>query len=183
MSVLSNFHSPAAERNKGPILDVLKKFISEDDQNALEIGTGTGQHALEFAKSFPNLKWTASDIAPNAERLQSLEVFKEVSNIEGPIVYECGNGKPPKRKFDIYYTANTFHIMGWKRVKSLFKDLEYAKEGARLFVYGPFSYKDRELEESNKAFHESLKSRSPESGIRLFEDVLTQAEKKRFSPS
>ncbi len=70
--------------------------------------------------------------------------------------------------------------MSWKGVKSLFKDLEKAMPGARLIIYGPFSYQDRELEKSNKAFHEALKARDSLSGIRKYEDVLNQAQKRGF---
>lgn len=178
MSVLSEYYSPAADRNKGPILEVLRELFEEDDRKALEVGTGTGQHALEFSKFFPHIKWNASDVEANVRILRELGRLDGQKNIEGPFVYECGKDRPPKGPFDIVYTANTFHIMPWKSVKSFFKDLEGLRPGARLLVYGPFQYQDRELEPSNAAFHESLRERDPASGIRKFEDVLNQAQKR-----
>ncbi len=73
MSALSDMFSPAADRNKGPILEIIKELIQEEDRSLLEIGSGTGQHALEFSKAFPFLTITTTDTPENAKRLAAIQ--------------------------------------------------------------------------------------------------------------
>jgi cyclopropane fatty-acyl-phospholipid synthase-like methyltransferase len=164
--------SPACERNKDPILNVLKEIITKDDRRLLEVGAGSGQHAVYFAPHFPQVEWYPTDVAAN---LMGMKLwFKEynIPNIRPPIRLEVGKDELPKLKFDVVFTANTFHIMNWKECKSLMKMFGgRLREGSRVVIYGPFKYDGEFTSESNAEFDLQLKARDPLSGIRSFEDV------------
>lgn len=176
--------SAAADRNKEPILKVLKELIESDDRALLEIGSGTGQHGIYFSRHFPELNWTLSDVEEHHSGiLAALNELpeQERTNITGPLAYQIGKDPLPRGRFDLAYTSNTFHIMSWKLVKTLIKSLGMAlRPGARFIVYGPFKYHDKETSPSNIAFDEMLKERDAASGIRYFEDVRKQMESKGF---
>jgi cyclopropane fatty-acyl-phospholipid synthase-like methyltransferase len=165
-------YSPACERNKDPILSILKQFITKDDARVLEIGSGSGQHAVYFAPEFPFLKWFPTDVSANLPGMRLWFEEAKLKNIEPPQRIEVGKDELPKLKFDVIYTANTFHIMHWKECKSLIKMMGgRLREGSRVFIYGPFKYEGAFTSESNEAFDKSLRERDPMSGIRSFEDV------------
>lgn len=173
---------PACERNRGPILKVLKEIISPENKALLEIGSGSGQHAVYFAPEFPQLQWITSDVLGNQMGIASWLKEAKVKNIHGPEVFEVGKDEFPRQPFDTVFTANTFHIMGWKQVKSLFKMFgTRLREGAQVIIYGPFNYDGKFTSESNERFDASLKERDPKSGIRSFEDVKSNMEKNGFS--
>lgn len=174
-------YSAACERNKGPILHVLQEVITKDQHRLLEIGSGTGQHAVYFAPHFPFLEWFPSDVKANHQGMQMWFDEHRISNIASPVKLEIGKDDFPKLKFDIVYTANTFHIMHWKECKTLMKMLGHRlREGAKVFIYGPFNYGGNYTSESNEAFDQMLKSRDPLSGIRSFEDVNNNMIKNGF---
>lgn len=174
-------YSPACERNREPILEVLKEYITYSDERLLEVGSGTGQHAVYFAPHFPKLEWYPSDLSRNHAGMK--EWFKEarLPNIQAPIRFEIGKDEFPKLKFEIVFTANTFHIMHWKECKSLIKMLGHRlREGARVFIYGPFNYNGAFTSVSNEEFDKSLKAEDPLRGIRSFEDVNNNMVKQGF---
>jgi cyclopropane fatty-acyl-phospholipid synthase-like methyltransferase len=165
-------YSPACDRNKEPILEVMKNFISHEDRRLLEIGSGTGQHAVYFAPHFPFLEWYPSDLARNIAGMKLWFKESNAKNIQEPVKLEIGKQEFPKLKFDIIYTANTFHIMHWKECKTLMKMMGHRlREGSRVMIYGPFKYNGEFTSESNAKFDEQLKVHDPSSGIRSFEDV------------
>ena len=165
-------YSPACDRNKEPILEVMKEFISHEDRRLLEIGTGTGQHAVFFAPHFPFLEWHPSDLARNIAGMKLWFKESNAKNIQEPVKLEIGKQEFPKLKFDIIYTSNTFHIMHWKECKTLMKMMGHRlREGSRVMIYGPFKYNGEFTSESNAKFDEQLKANDPSSGIRSFEDV------------
>lgn len=164
--------SEAAERNKDPILNVLKEFITPKDRRLLEIGSGTGQHALYMASQFPFLTWFPTDVGENLQQLKKTIQEARIPNLELPQRVDIGKDDFPKLKFDLVYTANTFHIMHWKECKTLMKLLGHRlREGSRVIIYGPFKYNGTYTSESNGVFDQSLKERDPLMGIRSFEDV------------
>ena len=164
-------YSAAADNNKGPILDVLKKYI-RGEKRLLEIGSGTGQHAVYFAKNFPQLQWITSDLVRNHLPLSTFLKKEKISNVHGPEKLEIGVDDFPKGSFDFVFTANTLHIMSWKENKTLFKLLgKRLREGSLAFFYGPFKYKGEFTSESNRDFDAYLKEQNIKSGIRNFEDV------------
>ena len=174
-------YSPACERNSGPILEVMKQYITRNDQRLLEIGSGTGQHAVYLAPEFPFLEWHPTDVSANLNGMKLW--FKEagIKNIQMPVRVEIGKDDFPKLKFDIIFTANTFHIMHWKECKTLMKQMGHRlREGSRVMIYGPFKYGGEFTSPSNEEFDKSLKERDPLSGIRSFEDVNNSMAKNGF---
>lgn len=173
--------SPAADRNKEPILEVLRDVVDADDRRLLEVGSGSGQHGAFFGSQFPNLSWVLSDREENHEGIKLWKREAGLDNLEGPLAYEIGKDPFPAGRFDIVFTANTFHIMSWKHVKTLIKALETrVRPGARFVVYGPFKYHDKETSRSNLEFDQMLRQRDPASGLRHFEDVKSQMEARGF---
>lgn len=173
--------SAACDRNKDPILGVLKEHITRDHKRVLEIGSGTGQHAVYFAANFPFLEWFPSDV--KSQHAGMMEGFKEfkIPNIMPPLKFEIGKDEFPKLKFDVVFTANTLHIMHWKECKTLFKMLGHRlREGSLAMIYGPFNYNGEFTSESNREFDQTLKGRDPLSGIRSFEDVNNNMVKNGF---
>lgn len=164
--------SPAADRNKEPILKVLQEIITPNYLHVLEIGAGTGQHAEFFASHFPELNWTATERNENMKFLNKRVQDARLRNLLPPKKFEVGQDDFPKWTYDVIFTANTFHIMHWKECKTLIKLLSSRlEEHGLVLIYGPFNYNGDFTSESNKEFDASLKARDPLSGIRSFEDV------------
>ena len=164
-------YSQAVDRNKGPIFDVLKKYIVEESK-LLEIGSGTGQHAVFFAEKFPKLIWVTTDLLENHDGIKSWLKESKLKNIKGPEELKIGVDDFPKTVFDYVFTANTLHIMSWKEGKTLFKTLgKRLREGCLTFFYGPFNQDGKYTSLSNEEFDRALKERDPRSGIRNFEDI------------
>jgi SAM-dependent methyltransferase len=170
-------HSDASERNKGPILAVLRDAFA-GCTHVLEIGSGTGQHAVHFALAMPKLVWQPSELADAMPALRK-RIFNEgPSNLRAPVFLDVTQATWDVRKVDGVFTANTLHIMHWPQVEALFAGLPaVTKPGAVLAVYGPFRYGGRYTSPSNESFDEMLRARDPGSGIRDFEavDALARA--------
>ncbi len=173
--------SAACERNKEPILQVLKTVITRADRRLLEVGTGTGQHAEFMAPYFPQLEWHPTDLG---ERLSDLKIWHRdlrASNIQPPQRLDVSKDDFPKLKFDLVFTANTLHIMHWKDCKAFMKLLgNRLRENSRAIFYGPFNYEGNFTSESNREFDALLKERDPLSGIRSFEDIHNNMSKHGF---
>lgn len=164
--------SPACERNQDPILRVLKEVITPKIESVLEMGSGTGQHATYFAPHFPHLNWTTSDVLENHPGIRMWMSDSNVDNIVGPVEYQVGKNEFPKGSFDMVYTANTFHIMPWKKVEVFVSQLSSnLKPGAHVLIYGPFKYEGMFTSESNKRFDQNLRESASHQGIRNFEGV------------
>lgn len=163
-------YSVACERNRDPILGVLREHFG-DRRHVLEIGSGTGQHAVHFAAALPQLTWQTSDLDSNLPGIRLWLEGSGLSNLPPPIALEV-TGPWPDARFDAIFTANTLHIMSWPEVRALFAALpQVLTADAVLAVYGPFNYAGRFTSESNASFDAWLKQRSPHSGIRDFAAV------------
>jgi cyclopropane fatty-acyl-phospholipid synthase-like methyltransferase len=174
-------YSVACDRNKEPILEVLKNTILPSDRRLLEIGAGSGQHAVYLAPFFPQLEWFPTDLSSNLAGMNLWLNEARIPNIQKPLRLDVSKDDFPKLKFDVVFTANTFHIMHWKDCKALMKLLGHRlREGSRAIIYGPFKYNNEFTSESNAAFDASLKERDPLSGIRNFEDVTNNMSKNGF---
>lgn len=162
--------SEACERNKEPILSVLREAFA-DRRSVLEIGSGTGQHALHFARSLPHLTWQPSDVAANLPGLQAACDEAGLPNLRAPVVLDLDQDWPALG-YDAVFSANTLHIVSWPQVERLFVRAA-ARLPARgvLAIYGPFNYAGRYTAESNARFDHMLRARDPHSGIRDFEAV------------
>lgn len=167
--------SEACERNRAPILEVLRDHFA-DRRHVLEIGSGTGQHAVHFAAALPQLTWQTSDLAPNLPGIRLWIEESGLSSLPQPIALDAA-GSWPDARFDAIFTANTLHIMSWPEVRALFAALpKVLTADAVLAVYGPFNYGGRFTSPSNASFDAWLKQHySQESGIRDFADVDTLA--------
>ena len=163
-------YAPACDRNQDPILEVLRiRFAG--CRNVLEIGAGTGQHAIHFAAALPQVTWQTSDRHENLEGIRQWLTEAGLPNTPPPLELDV-NGAWPTARFDAIFTSNTLHIMGWSSVLTLFQALpQVLAPNARLTVYGPFNYGGRFTSPSNAEFDVSLKTTHPERGIRDFEAV------------
>jgi cyclopropane fatty-acyl-phospholipid synthase-like methyltransferase len=179
--------APACERNREPILAVLREQFA-DRQRVLEIGSGTGQHAVSFAAALPHLLWQTSDRDENLSGIQMWLDEAALPNTPAPLVFDVASQQTPAAResgapihapnYDAIFSANTLHIMSWEEVEKLFAALPaLATAEAKLVIYGPFNYAGQFTSASNAAFDESLKRRVPHMGIRDFADVdrLAQA--------
>ena len=174
--------SPSCERNRGPILDVLRTVFA-DRRRVLEIGSGTGQHAVHFAAAMPWLQWQCADADGYLPGIGQWLAEAALPNTPPPIVLQAvaeprGLAPSPPGRFDAVFSANTLHIMGWPEVEGFFAGLrDVCEADATVAVYGPFNVGGAFTSDSNRAFDGSLKARDPRSGIRDREavDALAQA--------
>ena len=168
--------SPAAERNQQPILDVLlREFAGLSD--VLEIGSGTGQHAVAFARAMPWLFWQTSDLAENHQGINAWIDDSDAKNIGRPIDLDVLRPQPIAQKFDAVFSANTAHIMSIDAVRAMFTVIgEVVRPGGLFCLYGPFRTDGSFDTESNRRFDESLKAQHPQMGIRDLEDLDRLAE-------
>jgi cyclopropane fatty-acyl-phospholipid synthase-like methyltransferase len=162
--------SPPAERNREPLLEVLRPRLSAH-QRVLEIGSGTGQHAVHFAAALPHLQWQTSE---QARQLPGLRLWLDeaaLPNTPEPITLDV-NEAWPESSFDAVFTANTLHIMSWAEVQRSFAMLPTVMQpGALLIVYGPFNIGGQFTSEGNAKFDASLRRDNPLRGLRDFEAV------------
>ncbi len=171
-------YSEAAEQNKVPILEVLRDAFS-DCKSVLEIGSGSGQHAVYFAKHLKHLSWQPSDLAVNLNSIQAWMDGESLDNIFPPIELDVRLHPWQADKIDAIYTANTFHIMSWDMIEDFFQGTgAFLNSQGKLLVYGPFSYHGRHTSPSNQQFDSHLRQRDPLSGVRDFVelDKLAQAQ-------
>ena len=153
--------SEACERNRAPILAVLKRVL-KDRKRVLEIGSGTGQHAAYFAPELPHLVWQASDVAENLPGIRQW-----VSS-----AIELDVDKPwPKIDADAVFSANTCHIMSWPQIERMFAGIGAMGSVQTFCLYGPFRYGGKHTSESNARFDAMLRARDPLSGVRDFEAI------------
>lgn len=176
--------SAACERNKDPILEVLQQVIQRSDRRLLEVGSGTGQHAVHMAPHFPWLEWHPTDLSVNIPGMKLWFAEARIPTIQTPVRLDVAKDDFPKLKFDIVFTANTLHIMHWKECKSFMKLLGgRLREGSRAVFYGPFKYGGEFTSESNAVFDQSLKATDPLRGIRSIEDIVSNMDKNGFDLS
>lgn len=163
--------SPASERNREPILAVLREHFA-DRRRVLELGSGTGQHAVYFAAALPDLLWQASDRAENLPGIRQWLGEARLPNTPAPLEWDVNQAQWPAQRYDAVFSANTLHIMSWAEVETLFRRLpELLQPQAKLAIYGPFNYGGRFTSDSNAAFDLSLKAAAAHRGIRDFEAV------------
>jgi SAM-dependent methyltransferase len=172
--------SQACENNKSPILEVLREAF-EDVGRVLEVGSGTGQHAVHFAKHLPHLTWVPSDVPGNLGSIRAWREDADLPNLAEPLELDLFEDDWSVGGFDAFYTANVIHVTPWEATERIFAHADAVLEpSGLLFFYGPFEYEDRELEPSNVGFNRWLKEQDPEYGIRLFEDLAALADEHDF---
>jgi hypothetical protein len=163
--------SQACENNKQPILEVLRRHLG-GVRHVLEIGSGTGQHAVHFAAALPHLDWQTSDLLPQHDGIRLWIEESRLANVRLPIVVDVTLQPWPIRRTDAVFSANTAHIMSWPCVEQLVAGAgEVLGDRGLFLLYGPFNVGGSYTSESNAHFDEILRQRDPASGIRDFEAV------------
>lgn len=171
--------SQACENNKTPILNVLNRAFAKQKQ-VLEIGSGTGQHAVYLAKNLPFLQWQTSDLLVNHQGIKQWINTHPSPNLSAPLTLDLSADLTSltslPQSIDAIFTANTLHIISWPLVQSFFNLVanKLAADGV-LCIYGPFNYQGEYTSASNAHFDLSLRSRDEHSGIRNFEDICVLA--------
>lgn len=163
-------YAEACERNQEPILGVLKdEFASA--RCVLEIGSGTGQHAVYFGRALPHLVWQTSELPANHPGIRAWLDEARLPNVRPPLALDV-TAEWPDIAFDAVFSANTAHIMSWQAVCAMFAAVgQRLPAGGRFVLYGPFSEQGRHTSESNARFDEWLRQRDPLSGVRDIVDL------------
>jgi SAM-dependent methyltransferase len=166
-------YSEACERNKEPILQVLRDCFAASS-HVLEIGSGTGQHAVHFAARLPHLTWHPTERLEHLPALTARVQAEGGRNLKAPTVLDVRQSVWPLRSADALFTANTLHIMGWPEVQAMFRGVGTTlAPGGTLCIYGPFRFDGEYTSPSNREFDAMLKERDPASGLR---DILAVKE-------
>ena len=172
--------SEACERNKAPILAVLREELA-GCRYVLEVGSGTGQHAVYFAAALPQLVWQPSELAENLPALEERIRLEGGANLRSPLELDVRSDPWPGAPADAVFTANTLHIMSWSAVCEFFRGAAAVLgPGGVLCVYGPFRYRGAYTSASNAQFDQFLRARDPASGIRDFEALEGLARAQRL---
>jgi len=179
-------YSPAADRNKQPILDALTRILGEHG-TALEIASGTGQHAAWFATSMPRWTWQPTDADPRSlPALASRIAEAALPNLRAPLLLDVMSPRWPSQdtafaegeeeKFDAIYCANMLHIAPWATCAALMQGAaRHLRSGGLLITYGPYFEDGVPAAPSNMAFDQDLRARNPAWGIRRLDDVAAEA--------
>ncbi len=158
--------SDAADRNKAPILKIIATEFAHT-RRVLEIGSGTGQHALHFAAHLPHISWQPSDTGDYLPTLRERLRSEGGANLREVMELDVRTQPWPVDRVDGIFSANTLHIMSWKAVQDFFRGVGHVLgTPGVLCIYGPFRYGDRYTSDSNARFDEFLQRRDPDSGLR-----------------
>ena len=164
-------YSESCEQNRVPILAVLRETFA-DRRLVLEIGSGTGQHAVYFGAELPHLRWQTADVSPHHPGIRAWLDEAALPNVLPPLALDVNETDWHGGRYDAVFSANTLHIMSWPEVERFFEGVGAVLEpGGVLVVYGPFNYGGAFTSESNARFDGWLKQRDPASGVRDFEAV------------
>jgi SAM-dependent methyltransferase len=171
MSFFMRPYAESCEKNKEPILAVLKEIFAER-KRVLEIASGTGQHAVYFGSELPHLIWQPSELARNLAGIQAWLDEAQLPNVLAPLAIDVNDAHWPVAAVDAIFNANTVHIISWPEVERLFAHIARVIEpGGYTCLYGPYNYSGDFTSESNARFDAWLKARDPNSGVRDFEAV------------
>ncbi len=167
MSTVPN--APAALRNRDPILQVLRKEL-HGTQHVLEIGSGTGQHAVYFAKELPGLIWQTSDLAQNHPGINHWIGETGLPNVLKPLLLDSSEPCESDVQYSAVFSANTAHIMNEAQVVNMIGYVAQSlQQQGKFLLYGPFKVDGQFLGDGNKRFDQSLKTQNPAMGIRDLE--------------
>ena len=169
-------YAPAAERNRAPILEVLRRHVPERAR-VLEVASGTGQHAAWFAAAMPQTRWLPSEADPSAfASIAAWAEFEDASNVDEPILLDAAAERWPVDLLDVVYCANLIHIAPWSCCTGLLRGAgRHLAPGGLLVLYGPFKVDGRHTSASNAAFDRGLRAQDSRWGVRDLRDVEAQA--------
>lgn len=166
--------APACERNREPILEVLRTQFA-NRRSVLEVGSGTGQHAVHFAAALPWLTWQCTDLPSQLPGIRQWLDEAGLRNTPPPLPLDVA-GLWPVGPYDAVFSANILHIVEWSRVEAFFAGVgRVLTSGGVLVVYGPFNEGGAYTSPSNRDFDAWLKARDSRSGIRDIEAVQALA--------
>jgi cyclopropane fatty-acyl-phospholipid synthase-like methyltransferase len=169
-------YSAACDQNKDPILKVIKPLLL-NAKSVLEVGSGTGQHCVYFAKELPHLTWQASDQSMYLPSISAWIDDAKLANTPKALKLNVDLDWP-EDKYQAIYSANTVHIMSWEMVLNFFKGVgQVLDKGGVFILYGPFNYQGQYTSQSNANFDLLLKDNNPLSAIRDFEALNQLAQK------
>ncbi|MCU0936873.1 MAG: class I SAM-dependent methyltransferase [Gammaproteobacteria bacterium] len=164
-------YAPSSDENKEPILSVLREVLA-GSRRVLEIGSGTGQHAVYLGLHLPHLVWLPSDLPENLPGIRQWLEEADLPNVTAPLALDVNDADWPAQAVDAVFSANTAHIMDWASVGALFAGVGRVLGAGGVFaLYGPFHYGGQATSPSNARFDASLRARDPAMGVRNFEDV------------
>ncbi len=170
--------SPAADRNKQAIFDVLRQVLPPRG-HALEIASGTGQHVTWFAAGLADWTWQPTDALPAAmASITSWVAAQRLANVRPPLVLDvmASEWPPADQQFDLIYCANMLHISPWATCTALMQGSAcHLAPGRQLITYGPYFERDVPASQGNLAFDQSLRAQNPAWGIRNLENVAQVA--------
>lgn len=163
-------YSEASNRNREPILQVLRRYFTRPGV-ALEIGAGTGQHAVYFAAALPHLQWQPTDRCVSGDGdLDGIRAWAGeagLANLRAPLCLDVRQALWPLEQAQYVYSANTAHIMSWAEVEAMFAGVGRVLHPQGVFcLYGPVNRDGEYTSESNRAFDEQLKARDSSMGLR-----------------
>ena len=163
--------------NREPITEVLKRLLA-DGQSVLEIGSGTGQHAVWIGQQIPSITWQTSDRCDNHSAIQQWVAESNLTNVYPPIALDVAVDPWPDSQFDMIFSSNTAHIMAWQEVEKMFQLVSNGLHtGGYFCLYGPMQYDGIIEHASNRAFNQKLKSDCPHRAIRDVSDLNQLATK------
>ena len=169
--------APAALRNRQPILEALLPLLPESGL-AVEIASGTGEHAVHFAGAAPTVQWQPTDISPHA--IASINTWQKqaaLANLLPAVVLDAAADSWPIGRADVVININMVHIAPWEACLGLLRGAaRVLPAGGLLFMYGPYFIDDQQAAPSNIQFDRSLRARDPSWGVRRLADVAAAAE-------
>lgn len=167
--------APATERNREPIREVLARVLPATG-TVLELASGSGEHAVAFARAFPDLTWQPSDPEPAA--LASIAAWRAeagLANLAAPIALDvCGEW--PALRPDAIACINMVHISPWEASVALFAQAGQRLGAGPLYLYGPYRFGGAFTAPSNAEFDRSLRARDPRWGVRDVDELVALAE-------
>ena len=168
---MNKAYSAACDKNRDPILSVIQELFA-GCSSVLEIGSGTGQHAVYFAQNMPHLVWHTSDMRQNHTDINMWLEEAGLDNLMPPLELDVTQEHWPDMEIQAVFSANTAHIMHWHAVEAFITGVGRLLPAQGMFLlYGPFNYNNQYTSQSNADFDIWLKQRDPESSIRNFEDI------------
>jgi len=174
---MSGQFSAACERNRDPILAILRDLFVAP-MRVLEIGSGTGQHAVHFGQHLPHVIWQTSDLPGNHPSIIAWQEAVRLPNVLPPLVLDMSAPDWPGDSYDAVFSANTCHIMAWRQVEKMFAGFQrVVRSGGLVCIYGPFNYAGEYTSASNAAFDASLHAQAAHMGIRDIEAMQALAER------
>ncbi|MBK9265972.1 MAG: DUF938 domain-containing protein [Polyangiaceae bacterium] len=177
------YHAPAADRNKGPIFEILRDFLIDEPfltkpEVVLTIAEGSGQHVVHFAQNLPHATFQPTDVDPQA--LSSIQAYVDEAhckNVLPPLALDVMSDDWPVNYADLIVCINMIHISPWAATEGLFRGVaRILRPDGYLVTYGPYRFSGKFTARSNKEFDESLRARNPEWGVRDVDDLENVAQ-------